>query len=275
MRDFVKLPNFNAVAAGQTATVNLPATNNWTYHRLMLTYTESGTLVTQANMQAAITGIRVLIDGKVQRTMSAAELIMMNAFYGDAYAAGYLTIYFSEPWRRTPQAEDTLAWPMGDVSTFTLEVDIAAGRTAPALSVKGLIERDAVDSEGKPRVRLGAIKKIKRHTVPITLIGVNNYSTLPKGDAYSALHCVSPNVLNMVVTADGRERFNANSADITELFGQEGLQRQTGVFSVVFDATKRLGDVLPTNNLSDLRLEFDMSAATSFVMLSEAIGYRD
>lgn len=275
MRDFIVLPNFNAVAAGQTATVNLPATNNWTYHRLVLTYTESGTLVTQANMEAAITNIRLLIDGKVQRVFSAAELIKLNAFYGDSYANGYLTIYFSEPWRRTPQAEDMLAWPMGDVRTFTVEVDIAAGRTAPALTLKGLIERNATDEMGKPRVRLGAIKKVKRHTVPVNIVGVNNYSTLPKGDAYAALHCHSANIAKVVVTTDGQERFNANSADITEVLAQEGLTRQANVFTVAFDSTKRLGDVLPTSNLSDFRIDFDMSSATAFVMLVETIGYRD
>lgn len=275
MRDFIVLPNFNAVAAGQTATVNLPATNNWMYHRLVLTYTEGGTLVTQANMEAAITNIRLLIDGKVQRVFSAAELIKLNAFYGDSYANGYLTIYFSEPWRRTPQAEDMLAWPMGDVRTFTVEVDIAAGRTAPALTLKGLIERNATDELGKPRTRLGAIKKIKRHTVPVNIVGINNYSTLPKGDAYAALHCFSSNIARVVVTTDGLERFNANSADITEVLAQEGLTRQANVFTVAFDQTKRLGDVLLTNNLSDFRIDFDMAAASAFVMLVETIGYRD
>lgn len=272
MRDLVKMPNFNGVAAGQTATVNLPAQD--TYHRLFLTYTESGTLVTEANMKAAITEVRLLINGKIQRRFSANELITLNALRGDGYSNGYLTIYFSEPWRRTPQAEDMLAWGMADVATFAVEVDIAAGRTAPALSAKALIGRGERDDQGRLR-GLGGIMKWRKHPIGINVSGLNNVSTLPKGDAYSSLHCFSGNINSVVVTTGGLERFNATSADITEILSQEGMARQANVFSVIFDNTKRLADVLPTAGLADFRVDFDMAAAASFTMLTEVYGRAD
>lgn len=270
MRSLISLPSANAVAAGQTATFDVPARD--LYHGISIFYTESGTAASQAVMEAAITEVRLKIDGKVQRRFSAATLFKILAFYGDVVEAGYLPIYFSEPWRRTSQGEDALAWGMADVSTFTIEIDIAAGRTAPALSAKAMIER-----VGRP---LGIIKKWRQFTIPSNGAGIVNVTTLPKGDAYFALHAFTANVIDVEVKIEGREEFKATRADATHWYARHGLQHQAGVFSIAFDHTNRVYDALPTRNgagalISDFRIDFNMSAATNFLLLTEVVGTRD
>lgn len=94
--------NFNAVAAGQTATLNLPATR--IYHGVRLVYTTvTAGGATQANMEAELTEIRIKVNGKVQRRLSAAHIFALNAYRGKAFETGLLPIFFSEPWRRTVQ----------------------------------------------------------------------------------------------------------------------------------------------------------------------------
>ena len=124
MRYFKPLPSFAAVAAGQTATLDVPARG--TYYSLMLTYTtDTVGGATQANMETEITEIRLKINGKIQRRFSAEELFDHSTYKGQTITAGKLQIYFAEPWRQTVQGEEALAWPMGDVDTFQVEVDIA------------------------------------------------------------------------------------------------------------------------------------------------------
>lgn len=275
MRSLISLPSANAVGAGQTATFDVPARD--LYHGISIFYTESGVAASQAVMEAAITEIRLKIDGKVQRRFSAASLFKVLGFYGDTVDAGYLPIYFSEPWRRTTQGEDALAWGMADVSTFTIEIDIAIGRTAPALSAKAMIERVS-----RP---LGIIKKWRQFTVPATNTGIYNLTTLPKGDAYMALHMFSANVADVEVKIEGREEFKGTRADLIHWYARHGLQMQTGVFTIAFDQTNRVADALPTrypgpNNtpgplISDFRIDINMSAGANFLLLTEVIGTRD
>ena len=134
MRRHEPARSFNAVGAGQTATLNLPP--DGIYHKLMLHYAEGGTAADAATVTAAIDEARLIVNGKVQRRFTGEDLLAINAYHGKAYTDGYLPIFFSEPWRRTVQGEDALAWGMGDVETFQLEVDIAAGRVGRKQSIR-------------------------------------------------------------------------------------------------------------------------------------------
>lgn len=273
MRDFIATNSFNAVAPGATATLDLP-TGALIYHGLQILY-GTGTVggANQANMEAEITAVRIKLNGKVQRRFSAAELFAINAFHGIGFEAGILPIFFSEPWRRTGEGEDALAWGMADIDTFQIEIDIAGGATAPTLEARAEVMRG--------NRNLGPITKWRRYTVPVSGIGIVNYTTLPKNDAYYKLHCFSGNVAAIDVRVDQLERFEAtaarNEARLRQVYAKSP---QAGVFHAVFDPTDRVSDALQMRKadgspVSEFRIDFDMSVAASFDMIAETLGPRD
>lgn len=274
MRDFITTNSFNAVAPGGTATLDLPAGANVYYGLQILYGTATAGGANQANMEAEIVAVRIKLDGKVQRRFTAAELFAINAFNGVPFVAGVLPIFFAEPWRRSAQGEDALAWGMQDVATFQIEVDIDAGATSPTLEARADVVR-------ANRI-LGPIIKWRRYTVPVAGAGVVNYTTLPKSaGAYAKLHGFSGNIDAVEVRVDQLERFDAtlarNNARLEQVFRKVP---QANVFHVAFDADDRLSSPLPmaTPNgrpVSEFRVDFDMSGAGAFDLICETLGPRD
>ena len=293
MRNLVTTPNFNGVAAGQTATVQLPV-GNITYHKLILAYNTSvAGNGSQANTEAHITQVRLKLNGKIQRVFSAKQLDTINAFYGRSFQTratlGYLEIFFSEPWRRTPQGEDALAWGTADLATFQVEVDLAAAATAPVLTPHADVEYVT-----RPN---GLIAKWRSYTQPVSAIGIVTNNTLPKNgsEAYQAVHAfpaTATDITDVTVRTDQVVRFQGTYFDMQSLLASESpggitsFSPQALAFHIVFDRTGRVADALPmqyvdasgkpTGNLvGDFRLDFNMNAATSFGFIAEVLGPRD
>lgn len=274
-RDFVETNSFNAVGAGQTATVDLPV-GGVTYHALQLNYsTTNAGGATKANMEKEIKEIRLNVDGKVQRRFSAAELFAINAFNSRAVKNGLLTVFFSEPWRRGVVGEDSLAWGTADLQTFQVEVDIAAIARAPTLSAKAYVER--VGRE------MGPIVKWRRHNIPAAATGVHNWTTAPRQDAYYRVHAFSSDIADVEVTVDQREVFSATRNQINALYEDLKLAPQAKIFHVAFDPTQRVSDALTmfvgdganARPISELRFDFNMTAAKAFDVITETLGPRD
>jgi|SRR5579883_164801 len=287
MRSAVVLPNFNGVAPGQTASVSIPV-GGVTYHKIALVYncTNAGN-GNQANTEAHLTEIRVLLNGKIQRRFSAKDLDSINAFYGRGFiangTAGQLDIFFSEPWRRTVQSEDVLAWGTADVGTFQIQVDIAAAATGPSLSATAEVEYIS-----RPN---GVIAKWRKFNQVVSATGHNINNNLPKiaGEAYQAIHCVptaSTDITDVTVTVDNVIRFQLTEATANNLYTHYGnLTPQTALFSIVFDRTLRVSDALAmsyTQNgkatgqvVQDFRVDFNMNAANSFNFYTLVLGVRD
>jgi hypothetical protein len=270
------LPSFSGVAAGQTATVDVPVRG--TYYNIALEYRESGTLANQATIEAAITEIRVKINGQVQRRFSAEDLIDINAYHGITYQNGYLVIFFAEPWARHEKSEDVLAWGTADVQSFQIEVDIDAGATAPTLSATAIKTQE--------NRNLGAIKKWLKYNVAVAGTGITNYQTLPRTDSYATIHAKSANISDVKVLVDRSEVFNLTAAQNTQdLNNIPHLKPQTGYFHVDFNATGRIEDLLlmvrtevkngklqAAGRVQDFQIDFNMSSATSFNLITETIG---
>jgi hypothetical protein len=270
MRKFVVESSFNAVAAGGTASIDLPVGKK--YHQLRIAYgTTTGGGPTQANMEAHIDEMRVKVNGKVQRTMSAAELFAINAYHGIAVVNGILPIFFSEPWRRTALGEDLTGWGTNDVETFQVEIDIDAAALTPTLSMTVISEPSAED--------MGPIVKWDRFTIPVGAVGVFNHTQFPKDDAYYAVHNFSANIDDVLVRVDGEDRFDAVLADANEYYAQNGFTGQASMFHVDFGPTARVSDILAMvedgKRVADFRVDYTMSAGTPFVAITETLGLRD
>lgn len=277
MRDFIQLKDFSGVAAGQRATLDIPP--GPTFHGLWLEYKESGALAAKADMESDITMIRVKLNGKVQREFSPTQLFAILAAYGQPVTTGYIYIPFSEPWTRTPDGEDALAWgTAAGVESFQITIDIAGGANAPQLGAFA-----EVDFISRP---IGLIKKWRSNQVPITKTGINNYSPeIEPLDAYAAIHCFSSNITALEVETDRQERFEGPKTLIDALYKAKGITPQTGVTHVMFNNTFRAWDSLAmvtTNSKGEVNgkvkqfnIDFNMSSATTFTAISETIGRPD
>lgn len=273
LRKHKRLQNFSAVAAGQIATLEVPIGE--TYFNIVLQYSESATLVTEANMKAAIEEVNIKLNGVSVRRLSAADIIALNALHGVAYQDGFLPLFFAEPWARNLQSEDVFAWGTADVQTFQIEVKIASGRTAPALQAT---------AETTNQLRnLGAIKKFRKYNIPVSATGIHNYQNLPRVDTLAALHCESTDIDAVTAKVDNVEVFDQTKDQITQhLNNVPDISPQATFTHVLFNATGRLEDNLPmayptdkkstVRRIQSLQFDFDMSAATPFDLIAETIG---
>ena len=285
------LPTFNAVASGQAATCDLPL--GLKYHAIHLELADNGTASNgnatdiPATLAALIGDIRVKINGKVQRVHSGAELNAMNSVNGAAYvvkASGtagqsdyrvYLTIYFAEPWRKSPAQQAAPAWNVsGDkVRSFQLEVDVVSGLTG--FTITGFYEYEPADGT------IGAITKVVRQTFA-ALGTTQDFNTIDRRDFLQALHLFATTDSKYV----NKAKLTANGVEIHDLLNT--LENQvillgreltpdtsaTPRYDLVLDYDDPLSGALPLDGLAELTLhvEYSASAAGNMVVLIVRVG---
>lgn len=266
----VNLPSFNAVGAGQTATVDLPTDRR--YHMLFINYK---TNANQATIESDIEEIRIKVDGKVQRRYSAAQINILNELNGYTFKAGYIPIFFSEPWRRNASGEDFLSWGMKNVGTFQVEVVISSGATAPTLGGFAVVDN--------AQVPLDNIIKIRSQVLPVSSTGIVTMSTLPKRDIYQRIHFLentAADILDIEITIDSLEVFKMNDAENAALLETRDFTPAAAAFHVLFDETQRVEDGLPMvkpdgTPISEFRIDVNMATTNDPTMLLETRGAPD
>jgi hypothetical protein len=272
-KNIVKLPNLNAVAAGQTATLDVPL--GPTYHAIYLIYKESGTLASEVNLKAGLNDYRVKINGKAQRTLSATQSLEINQIYQAPFNAGCLPIFFAEPWRRTGAGEDSLAWGTQDVSTFQIEVDIDAAATAPTIEAYAEISR--------VRRPLGIISKNRRFTIGVTSTGERQIQNLPKiGTSYAALHMfetTAADISEVLVEIDQTKVWETPAFLANAVYDVNEITTQSGIFSTIFDFDRRVSSTLSMvksdgSVVSDFMVTTTMAVAADFTIVTEEFGPR-
>lgn len=272
MRRIVALTSINGVAATQTATLDLPAAGR-RYFGIYAVYKSNAN---QATIEADILEIRVIVNGKVQRRFSPADLNMVNATNGLPFVAGMIPILFAEPRRRTILGEEGLAWGTVGVSTFRIEFDIAAGAVAPTLSAVA-----EVDDVPAP---LGPIVKWYKETFNSAGAQTLNITTLPKRDSYARIHVRSALATAMKVQVDGLDVYDLPRATAVAMLTRRlGLAMQANTFSLIFDATDQVTDALPMAKqvgsglvaVNEFRLDITCSGAGALPLLIERVGSPD
>jgi len=276
LRRIVKLSTFGNVAADSTATVNL-FVGARKYHQLLIKY-KDGT-ANLAAMTTAIPRIRILINGKVQREMTFAELATINAFYGKTFDAGRISIFFSLANLRTSVGEELYGWGTSNVDTFAVEIDIAAGQTAPTLSGIAVIE-DSLEP-------LGPIIKWKRFPGKVAGgAGEFDISDLPKlSGAYWATHLFSQYSTAVQVLVDDLKVFEVNRDDLALIYADASpaISLQANTVSVLFPFTQQGDQILPmvyTRNgvnygVKDFIVKPTLSQAETFGVIAEIVGLAD
>lgn len=256
-----RMPSFEGVAAGATATLRLPI--GLTYEQLLIQY--SG--VTPAQM----TEIRVIANGRTfQRYTSGARLDQLNQYNGRAAADGILVIDFTRYGLRTRQGEEVTGLGTGkapvngsvEISTLALEIDIDGAASAPALSCK------AVQSDAR---NLGLVRHVREFGYNAPASGEFEISDIPKGHLFQQVHFVSGNVDAVRIERDNFTVFERSDAE-NRLLQSDGIRvPQSGVFT--FDPTEigNGGETLATAGVFDLRFILEMSGADPVPVVVDSI----
>ncbi|HHJ14270.1 MAG TPA: hypothetical protein ENJ79_07815 [Gammaproteobacteria bacterium] len=258
-----RMPGFEGVAAGNTATLRCPI--GLTYHQLLLSY--SG--VTLAQMDE----IRVLANGEViHRYTSGSQLDSLNQFEGRAAASGVIVIDFDRYNLRTRRAEEVTGLGTGDpddptpITTLAVEVDINSAATGPALSAK------AVQSPPQP---VGIIKKVRQFTYTAAASGDYEIADLPKGDIINKVYFGNHATVvynSLKIERDNFVVFERTVAE-NELIQTDGVRVPQADY-VVYDPTENGhgAEGLTTAGVNDLRFTLNLTNAGSVPTTVEYLG---
>jgi hypothetical protein len=269
MRRKVVCTSINSVGIGQTASLDLPVGKR----RYFGVYALYKTNAAQATIEADITEIRVIANGKVQRRFSAADLNVINATYGVPFTLGMIPILLSMPSARTIDGEEGLAWGTADVSTLRIEFDISGAAVAPTLTAFA-----EVDDVLAP---LGPIVKWFKESVTAAGATTLNLTTLPKRDSYAAIHARSALITRMKVTVDGLEIFDVDRATyLAMLERRPEFALQANNYSLIFNDSSQVTDALPMVKIEngqvipvqEFRVDLTFSGAGTVVLVSERVG---
>jgi len=268
----LRMPSPDSVAADQTATFKLPIGNR--FHELQMLY--SGTTFTLAHMLE----IRVFLNGKVFQRYSAQDRDAFNKFDGLAAANGILKIPFDRQNLLTLAAMEETAIDTGkivgaavgeQVSSFYVEIDIASGAVAPALSMNATVSKSL-------GLGVGTVLHIKRDTRTVGGAGEKDISDLNYGKTTSQfLNRVwfKPNAgqLDKIrIELDTAVQYERTKA-LNEFIQGDGVRVPQAGFQVV-DKTERGvgGDVIDLRGATDYRYIVEASSAMDLVIYSENLG---
>lgn len=259
------LPTPQGIGAGQTATLNLPL--GPTYDRIdieMKTGGGAGTEVTAANWASNIDDIRLIVDGRTEIEIKAADLVKLNQFYDLTPEDGVLSLHLTAPWARTIGGEDIGGYgTAGGMSSFTLEIDLKSGITINALRCR------YIQGDTKP---FGPHTIIRRLAKSFAAVGIDEVADLPKG-AYNllGLHITDDNIDHIEIEADGQVQHDTLAKSRANQFNITGRNKQTGMTHIDFVAKNRIAFVDGNSgsiraeafpmDLQDFRLKLDFSEA--------------
>jgi len=212
-----KMPSFEGVAAGQTATCRLPI--GLTYEQLLITYTGA----TLAQLDAA----RLVANGEVIQTWTEmTKLDDVNKFDGRAAASGTIVLDLQRFGMLTRAGKEVTNLGTGiqdrtvdpnPITTLQIEIDINSAATTPTLAAT------AIQSPAAPA---GLVKKVKEFTYTVSATGENQVSDLPKKGLINRIIIGNDSTLGIskvVVERDNFKMFERTSAE-NELIQTDGVR---------------------------------------------------
>lgn len=271
-------PDVQNVVAGGLATVHLPLGPK--YHSLMINYK---TNANQSTIESDIELVRIKVGGKTQRELSAKHILRcINIPNGIAFVAGYLPIFFSEPWLRHKVDEEVLGWGTADVQSFSLEIKIASGATAPTLSVTALIEEvsqpmGAIVKWNRVSEYIGGTSTVRRNNLIAKTRGA-----LKRLHIVSATDTASANISAVREIADGNIVHESTKALNDAILATRGITAQNmggansnTIYTVAHDFDENVDSVLALQPVANHELELTAGAAATYDIITEIVGPRD
>lgn len=260
-----KMPSFEGVAAGQTATLRMPIGR--TYEQLLITY--SGATLAQLNE------LRIIANGEViHRVTELSKLDSMNKFEGRAAASGVIVFDFNRYGLKTRAGVEFTALGTGvpvsadnpvTITTLTAEIDIDGAAISPALSAKAI--------QSAPQ-KVGKILKTKQYTYTAGASGEFEIADLPKGDAINKIYVGNHSAnayTKLVIERDNFIVFERSVAE-NEAIQTDGVRTPQSDY-VVYDPTEigNGSETLATGGVQDLRIRLTLTTAGQVPLTVETI----
>ena len=163
----------NGVVPGQTATLDIPIGPR--YHVIWLVAKVKRVTTAAPTLSDIVAGIRVKLNGNIQRSMLGTELNALNKLMDPSCEARYridtgstgtfgslglgtpaagdtieyqLPIFLEEPWRKSYAAAEVMSWPTvgqgWQYRSFQLEIDIPNNVNTSLHAIKAVLEQDFV-----------------------------------------------------------------------------------------------------------------------------------
>jgi hypothetical protein len=286
VKRLVPLNQINGVAASATATINLPVGPR-RYHALFLGY-KTATVggATEAKMASEMKEIRMNLDGVTQRRFSPQQLFDLNRQKGKVVTAsastaipGYMSIYLTEPQRRTITQREATAWGMKGIGSFQIEIDLDSTASSPVINGFALID----DIDEVP----GLIVKWKRETLQVSATGDLTYKLdTNRGDAYQSLTFIETtagDIDNIELTWDGVQMYKddenfaveyLNSSDSTRVSKYRHVPLSLNAPENALQTIKRNQDGSLTK-VGEFVAKLTMGAAANVTLIAERIGTPD
>ncbi len=264
---FRKLSSFNTVAAGSTATLNLPL--GPTYYTLALYCLDGSGVRTAAEIAADINFVVLKVNGTERTRVKASDLQMLHKYYGGTVANdGVLHIDLSPFWAQEHDARDNLAWGTGNVDVLTLEVELASG--------SGITTMTAHADMVMERRELGLIIQRRRMVWTPGSTGTQEWADLPKGiGSLTALHfdeSGSAVVDDIEVEVDGVRMQTSPEAVIrAALTSKSERVPQTDVIHFETTRRKRMGEYIALRDVQDFRVYAEIDTAGAVPIVIETI----
>jgi hypothetical protein len=258
-----KMPSFEGVAAGQTATLRLPIGR--TYEQLLISY--GGATLAQLDE------LRIIANGEViHRITEFTKLDSINKFNGRAAAAGVIVFDFNRYNLKTRAGVEFTGLGTGvlddprKITTLSMEIDIDAAASSPTLSVKAV--------QSPPRLA-GFIKKTKQYIYTAGASGEFEISDLPKGDTINKIFIGNQAVIaisKIVIERDNFIEFERSDAE-NRAIQTDGVRVPQAGF-VVYDPTEagNGSESLQTAGVQDFRIRLTLGSAGQVPVTVETIG---
>ena len=278
-----ELPAAGAVTPGQVATFRVPETAAYSKLLLKVKHTAGNAAMTKADQKTNIENVKLKVAPKGGGSteiwdISGEEFIELNDFYQVATEDGILPLLFARPWLRDVpglpdgRAEDRFALGTADLGNVTLEIKLASGVVNPDLKLFGEIYAEGNGPMGQ------IIKLDSKRGYNAAAAGKFEISDLPvvgPGMGMVGLHFKTANIDRAEVVANGTIIQDAEpdlmrvAQDNRAVFSG-GRTWQTGRTHFEF-AGNRYSDIIETSGFQDLRVKLDMSAASTFDVITETV----
>lgn len=260
-----RITDIGNVAQGSTATISLDVGPR--YFWLKFWVYVNGNLVAA---DTVISNVRVKVNEKAQRELSAARILKLNAYKSTPDATGCLSLHFAEPGLADKTDEVALAWDTNGAHSMTVELELKElEEETDVIRIVGLKAYDFGYLAGPKGERL---RYIGRQTVQAENLpsGAFDITKLPIAHPIRAVHMDAANAISLVeVDADGRRVWEASNVQSRAIIGDYGQVGNTFQYSIDFCYREQITDALRV--ASTLNVRATSSAAQTVNNVIETI----
>lgn len=256
------LDSFNSVGEGQTANVQLQP--GPTYDELHFEYPYSAVAGAEFDI-SHFTGFRLNLNGEDIIDVTGADLVMLEAYEGNAEQPGYFTLSLVELIARTFDGANYTGLVTGKGDSISIEVDISGTGAAASVTLKGF----AKTSPSRPS--RDYVPKLRKTPMSASAAGDFEVTTLPRGPRYQRIHFNKGDINKLTIERDQFKMYELTAARMDYIAKRWDRVPQAGWFH--FDPIVD-GYALAKNFVSQstsLVFRFDLATAGSLNALIESV----